>query len=49
VHFAYRNLLPNRLLDLIAKVGSFLNAHAGGGAKMKFECATVDARKEISA
>ena len=49
VDFACWNLLSNRLLDLIAKVGGFLDAHSGGRAQMKFERAAVNAGKEVPA
>src|SRR3981081_77796 len=47
--FARRNLPPNRLLHLIAKVGGFFNAHSSGGAHMKLETAGVDAGEEVAA
>ncbi len=49
VHFAWRNLLSNRLLDLIAKVGGFLDAHSSGRTKMKLERTAVYTRKEVPA
>src|ERR1700726_1656711 len=47
--FARRNLASNRLLDLIAKVGGFFNAHSGGATHMKLETASVNAGKEVAA
>ena len=47
--FACWNLLSNRLLDLIAKVGGFFNAHSRGRSQMKFESAAVHAGKEVPA
>ena len=37
----------NRLLDPIAKVGGFLDAHSGGRTQMKLERAAVNAGKEV--
>src|SRR5713101_9193328 len=47
--FAWRNLLSNRPLDLIAKVGGFLDAHSGRRTQMKLERAAVNAGKEVAA
>ncbi len=49
VDFARRNLLPNRLLDLIAKVGGLLNAHSGRSTHVKLEGAAVHAGEEVLA
>src|ERR1700730_9088604 len=46
VDFACRNLPSNRQLDLIAKVGGFLDAHSGWRTQMKLERAAVHTRKE---
>src|SRR6202022_1624177 len=43
------NLPSNRALDLIAKVGGFLDAHSGGRTHVKLERAAVDAGKEVLA
>src|ERR1700693_5353719 len=47
--FPCRNLLSNRLLDLIAKIGRFFNAHAGGSTQMKLESPAVYAGEKIPA
>ena len=49
LHFGRRNLLSNRLLDLIAEVGGLLNTHSRGSAHVKLERATIHAGKEIPA
>ena len=49
LNFARRNLVSNRLLHLIAKVGRFFNAHSGGSTHMKLEAAGVNAGKEVAA
>ena len=41
--------LSNRLLDQIAKVGRFFNAHSGRSPQMKFESAAVYTGEEIAA
>src|SRR6202023_3305090 len=47
--FACRYLLSDRLLDQIAEVGRFFNAHPGRSTQMKLESATVHAGEEIPA
>ena len=47
--FARWNLLPNRLLHLIAKVGGFFNAHSRWSTQVKFESAAVNAGKKVPA
>src|SRR5258708_30588634 len=47
--FSRRNLLSNRLLDLIAKIGRFFNAHASGSTQMKLESPAVYAGEEVPA
>src|ERR1700730_8377325 len=49
VDFIGRNLLSDRPLDLIAKIGGFLDAHSGRRAQMKFERAAVNAGEKIPA
>src|SRR5258708_3350771 len=49
LEFACRYLPSNRLLDLIAKVGRFFNAHSGGSTQMKLESAAVNAGEEVPA
>src|SRR6202521_3943964 len=49
LNFARRNLASNRLLDLIAKVGGFFNAHSGGSTHMKLERAGINAGEEVAA
>src|SRR5258708_4424185 len=44
-----RNLLSNRLLDLVAKVGRLFNSHSRRSAHVKLESAAVHAGKEIPA
>src|SRR5277367_6478653 len=44
-----RNLLPNRPLDQVAKVGGFFNAHYRGSTHMKLESAAVNAGEEVPA
>src|ERR1700730_5995932 len=44
-----RNLLSNRLLDLVAKVGRLFNAHSRGSAHVKLESTAIHAGKEIPA
>src|SRR5207253_10876367 len=43
------NLVTDRLLDQIAKIGGFLDAHSRGRTQMQLERAAVDAGKEIPA
>src|ERR1700676_357889 len=47
--FARGNLTSNRVLNPIAKIGRFFNAHSGGSTHMKLETAGVNAGKEIAA
>ena len=49
VDFACRNLLSNRLFDLITKIGCFFNAHSGGSTQMKLKSAAVHAGEEVLA
>src|ERR1700676_1921502 len=49
LEFACWNLTSNRTLDLIAKVGGFLDGHSGGSAQMKLERAAVNAGEEVPA
>src|ERR1700738_1272655 len=49
VDFIGRNLLSDRPLDLIAKIGGFLDAHSGRRAQMKFERAAVNAGEKVPA
>src|SRR3981189_3562258 len=42
-----RNLLSNRLLDLIAQVSRFFDAHSGWSPHMQFESAAIYAGKEV--
>ena len=47
--FVRWNLPSNRLLDQIAQVGRFFNAHSGGSTQMKFESTAVNAGEEVAA
>ncbi len=49
VDFACRNLLSNRLLDLITQIRRFFNAHSGRSTQVKFERAAVNTGKEVPA
>src|SRR5271168_746100 len=49
VDFPCRNLLSNRLFDLVAEVGGFFDAHSGGRTQMKLERTAVNAGKEVAA
>ena len=49
VDFARRNLLSNRLFDLITKIGCFFNAHSGGSTQMKLKSAAVHTGEEVLA
>jgi hypothetical protein len=49
LNFACRYLPSDRLLDLVAKVGRFFNAHSGRSTQMKLESAAVHAGEEVPA